>query len=150
MNIFKLAIITTLLLSMGSCASSKIIVANSNTTDLSNYEYVVFGEESDGDRELDDIVLLVQNEITNTRLKIASAAEGTRLVNQKKHVLTPHINVKTEKWDGGHTYITISFYDFGTGQNIAVIKGSGIGLTISQDQNIALRAIRKKLQVTFN
>lgn len=150
MNIYKFIIATAFLLSMSSCASSRIIVANSNTIDLSNYEYVVFGEESDGDRELDDIVLLVQNEITSTKLKTVSATEGQRLINQGKFVLTPHINVKTEKWDGGHTYITISFYDLGTNQNIAVIKGSGIGLTISQDQNIALKAIRKKLQATFN
>lgn len=48
-----------------------------------------------------------------------------------------------------HTYITITFYDYDTGQSIAVLKSSGIGLSIPQDQNIALRAIRKKLKKVF-
>lgn len=52
--------------------------------------------------------------------------------------LTPNIHVTSEKWDGGHTYITVTFYDHGTNQSIAVVKSSGIGMSISQDQNIAL------------
>lgn len=34
-------------------------------------------------------------------------------------------------------------------QSVVVLKSSGIGLTISQDQNIALGAIRKKLKKVF-
>jgi hypothetical protein len=65
------------------------------------------------------------------------------------YVLTPHINVKSEKWDGGHTYITITFYDYYTNQAVLVVKSSGIGMTVSHDQDIALGAIRKELQKVF-
>ena len=52
-----------------------------------------------------------------------------------------HINVKSEKWDSGHSYITITFYDLYTDQSVAVVKSSGIGLSILQDQKLALGAI---------
>lgn len=130
-----------------SCSSSKAVI--SHEVDLAKYEYVVFGNETSGDKALDDIIMLVENEITNTRLQVVSASQGLQLINQGKFVLSPNINVKTQYWDGGHTYITISFYDYNTNQRIAVLKSSGIGLSISQDQNIALNAIKKKLQKVF-
>ena len=34
-------------------------------------------------------------------------------------------------------------------QSVAVIKSSGIGLSISQDKKLALNAIRKKLRSAF-
>ena len=52
---------------------------------------------------------------------------------------------QSEKWDGGHTYITVTFYDYNTNQSVAVIKSSGIGMMVSHDQSIALSAIRKRL-----
>ena len=64
-------------------------------------------------------------------------------------ILSPNIHVTSEKWDGGHTYITVTFYDYNTNQSVAVIKSSGIGMTISHDQNIALNAIRKKINELF-
>lgn len=39
--------------------------------------------------------------------------------------------------------LTITFYDLYTDQSVAVVKSSGIGLSISQDQKLALGAIRK-------
>lgn len=135
--IFSILLIT-------SCSSSKAVV--SSGADLSNYKYVVFGKESTGDRELDDVMMMVQNEIANTNLQVVSSYN---LSNVGMYVLTPHINVKSEKWDGGHTYITITFYDYYTNQAIVVVKSGGIGLTVSHDQDIALGAIRKKLQSTF-
>ena len=104
----------------------------------------MFGKESTGDRELDDMIMLIQNEIAN-RFQVVSAQKGLELLNLGELILSPNINVKSEKWDGGDTYITINFHDYDTSQSIAVIKSSGIGLTISHDQKIALNAIRKKL-----
>ena len=125
-----------------SCSSSNAVV--SHGSDLSQYKYVVFGEESTGDRELDDMILLIQNEIAK-RLQVVSTQKCLELLNLGELILTPSINVKSEGWDGGHTYITINFHDFDTSQSIAVVKSSGIGLTVSHDQKIALNAIRKKL-----
>ncbi len=130
-----------------SCASSKVVV--SHGIDISQYPYVVFGKESTGDRELDDVVMAVQNEIANTKLTVISAQEGLAKISNGEYVLSPNIHVSTEKWDGGHTYITITFYDYNTNQSIVVVKSSGIGLTISQDQSIALGAVRKKLKKIF-
>lgn len=132
--------------SMVSCSSSANLVV-SNGANISKYKYVSFGKEQTGDRELDDVMLLVQNEIANTKLQPISLTYPPE--DYLGHTLSPHINVKSEKWDGGHTYITITFYDLYTDQSVAVIKSSGIGLSISQDQKLALGAIRKKLQTVF-
>lgn len=129
-----------------SCSSSANLVV-SNGANISKYKYVSFGKEQTGDRELDDIMLLVQNEIANTRLQPISLTYAPD--DYLGYTLTPHINVKSEKWDGGHTYITITFYDLLTDQSVAVVKSSGIGLSISHDQKLALGAIRKKLQTVF-
>ncbi len=129
-----------------SCSSTANLVV-SNSANLSKYKYVSFGKEQTGDRELDDVMLLVQNEIANTKLQSISLTYAPD--DYLGYTLTPHINVKSEKWDGGHTYITITFYDLLTDQSVAVIKSSGIGLSISQDQKLALGAIRKKLQTVF-
>lgn len=54
-----------------ACSTSKAVI--SHGIDLSKYSYVVFGKESTGDRELDDIVMAVQNELlftTMTRIKV--------------------------------------------------------------------------------
>ncbi|WP_289688089.1 MULTISPECIES: hypothetical protein [Pseudomonadati] len=42
-----------------------------------------------------------------------------------------------------------AIYDYNANQSIAVIKSSGIGVTISQEQNMALGAIRKELKKSF-
>ena len=141
-NFYLLVFLVSHFILFNSCSSSNAVV--SHGSDLSKYKYVVFGRESTGDRELDDMIMLIQNEIAN-RLQVISAQKGLELLNLGELILSPNINVKSEKWDGGHTYITINFHDYGTSQSIAVIKSSGIGLTISHDQKIALNAIRKKL-----
>lgn len=132
------------ILLMISCSSSKSVL--STGVDLSKYQYVVFGYETTGDRDLDDIMMMVQNEIVNTKLNVVSSYN---LSGAGMYVLTPNINVKSEKWDGGHTYITITFYDYYTNQAVVVVKSSGIGMTVSHDQDIALGAIRKELQKVF-
>ncbi len=129
-----------------SCSSSANLVV-SNGTNLSKYKYVIFGKEQTGDRELDDVVLAVQNEITNTKLQPISLTYAPD--DYLGYTLSPHINVTSEKWEGGHTYITITFYDLYTEQSIAVIKSSGIGISVSHDQKLALGAIRKKLHSVF-
>ena len=42
-----------------------------------------------------------------------------------------------------------NFYDYETNQSIAVVKSSGIGWTISQDQELAYKAIKKELNKFF-
>ncbi len=91
---------------------------------------------------------MVKNEISE-KLQVVSAEKASSLINQGEKVLSPKINVKTEKWDGGHTYISISFYDHYTNQSVAVVKSSGIGWSISQDQELAYKAIKKELDKAF-
>ena len=78
-----------------------------------------------------------------------SSKQALALIHQGEGVLSPRINVKTEKWDGGHTFITINFFDFNTNQSVVILKSSGIGLSISQDQKLAYKAIMKELNKTF-
>lgn len=131
-----------------SCASSKSSTTLSNGISLQDYKYIVFGKEDDGDAELADILLMVQNELSG-KLNVVSPLQASRLIEDGVKVLSPRISVKTEKWDGGHTYISISFFDYNTNQSIAVVKSSGIGLSISQDQKLAFSAIKKELNKTF-
>ena len=134
---------------MVSCASSKSATTISNGISLSDYKYIVFGREDDeGDAELADILMIVQNELSE-KLTVVSPANAAAIISNGGKVLSPRISVKSEKWDGGHTYISISFYDYATNQSVAVVKSSGIGLTISHDQKLALSAIKKELDKTF-
>ena len=116
---------------------------------ISKYKYVIFGKETTGDRELDDVVMSVQNQIAETDLTVLSTSNTLKIFECSDSILTPNIHVTSEKWDGGHTYITVTFYDYNTNQSVAVIKSSGIGMTVSHDQSIALSAIRKKLNKLF-
>ena len=128
---------------MTSCASGKIVL--SNDANISKYKYVIFGKETSGDRELDD----VQNQIAETNLTVLSPSNTLKIFECSDSILSPNIHVTSEKWDGGHTYITVTFYDYNTNQSVAVIKSSGIGMTVSHDQSIALSAIRKKISKLF-
>ena len=131
-----------------SCASSKSVTTIANGSDLSKFKYVVFGNGDEGDAELADILMMVQNDISQ-KLQVVSSEKARSLIYQGEYVLSPRINVKTEKWDGGHTYISISFYDYDTNQSIAVVKSSGIGLTIDHDQKLAYKALKKELDKAF-
>ena len=92
--------------------------------------------------------MMVQNEISE-RLQVVSAEKATSLWLSGEDVLSPKINVKTKMWKGGHTYISVNFYDYDTNQSIAVVKSSGIGWSISQDQELAYKAIKKELNKFF-
>lgn len=142
-----LFIITIVVILMTSCASGKIVL--SNDADISKYKYVIFGTETSGDRELDDMVMSVQNVIAGTNLTVLYASNTLRIFECSDSILTPNIHITSEKWDGGHTYITVTFYDYNTNQRVAVVKSSGIGMTVGHDQSIALRAIRKKINKLF-
>ena len=133
---------------MISCASSRSTTTVSNGTSLSDYKYIVFGKEDDGDAELADILMMVQNELSD-KLIVLSPVRANSLLVQGEKILSPRISVKSEKWDGGHTYISISFYDYYTNQSVAVVKSSGIGLSISHDQQLAFSAIKKELNKVF-
>ena len=147
MRALKLLATIAITVVIQACSTSKAVV--SHNIDLSKYSYVVFGKETSGDRELDDIIMTVQNEIAATKLAVVSAQDGLAKIAIGEFVLSPNIHVSTENWDGGHTYITITFYDYDTRQSVVILKSSGIGLFISQDRNIALRAIRTKLKKVF-
>ena len=92
-----------------ACANSKAVV--SRGIDLSKYSYVVFGQESTGNSGLDDMIIAVQNEIADTELEVVSAQNGRVKMSLGESVLSPNIHILSENHDGGHTYITITFYD---------------------------------------
>ena len=147
MGTLKLLVFIAIMITLQACSTSRSVI--SHGVDLSKYSYVVFGTESSGDRELDDIIMAVQNQIAETNLKVLSTSNISKVLECSDSILTPNIHVTSEKWDGGHTYITVTFYDYNNNQRIAVVKSSGIGMTVSHDQNIALGAIRKELDKLF-
>lgn len=143
-HILSIAIVSLI---MASCASSKVVL--SNDVNIDKYKYVIFGNETTGDRELDDVVMAVQNHISSTNLKVLSSTNRLNILECSDSILTPNIHITSEKWDGGHTYITVTFYDYNSNQRVAVVKSSGIGMTVDHDQNIALGAIKKELDKLF-
>lgn len=143
-HILSIAIVSLI---MVSCASSKVVL--SNEVNIDKYKYVIFGDETTGDRELDDVVMAVQNHISSTNLKVLSLTNRLNILECSDSILTPNIHITSEKWDGGHTYITVTFYDYNSNQRVAVVKSSGIGVTVGHDQNIALGAIEKELDKLF-
>ena len=143
LHIFLLFIVTFSI----SCVSSNIV--SSNGVAISNYKYIVFGRDSNGDAELEDIIMIVENKLSS-KLIVVSPSKATDLLYQGEKILSPKINAKWEKWEGGHTYITVVLYDYDTNQSVAVIKSSGIGLTIEQDQSLALNRLLKEIDALFN
>lgn len=139
--------LVTITLVMMSCASSKNSSTLSKVVDISQYKYIVFGPNSnEGDADLADVMLMVQNELSK-KLKVVSPDKALELLEAGEHVLSPRINVKSEKWEKGQAYITINFQDFKTRQGVAVLKSSGIGWPVSEER--ALNAIRKELNKVF-
>ena len=139
-HIIPIAIIITL---MASCSSSKIVL--SNNANIDKYKYVILGNESS-----DDIVMAVQNQIAAINLQALSTSNISKASECSDGSLTPKIHVTSEKWDGGHTYITVTFYDYNNNQRITAVESNGIGMTVSHDQDIALGAIRKKIKKLSN
>lgn len=141
-----LAFIISMLLTSCGTTSNTIV---SNGIDLSKYKYAVLGKDMDGDGELADVILQVENMITETNLEIVPSSKGIELVKQGFFVLYPNISAKSEKWDGGHTYITVTLYDYDTNRMLAVLKSSGIGLSIDDDQQLAMSSIKNELFKVF-
>lgn len=131
-----------------SCASSKTVTTRANGMDISKYKYVVFDASNREDAELADVVMMLQNEISE-KLQVVSAEKAKSLIASGEKVVYPKISAKTEKWDGGRTFISVNFYDYDTNQSIAVVKSNGIGLSISHDQKLACKAIKKELNKVF-
>ena len=147
-KVFKLLLVVVFALVLESCASSRSVTTTSHDVNLGKYNYIVLGNDQEGDAELNDIMMLVHNELAD-RFKIISASKASYLILQGEPVLAPSVNIKTEKWDGGHTYITITFDDYETNQRLVVVKSSGIGMSISHDQKLALKALKKELDNVF-
>ena len=146
--VIALVLITFVSLLFVSWASSQGVTTIAKGNDISKYKYVVFGDENNGDAELADIVMVVQNDISE-KLQVVSSQKANALISEGVYVLTTMISVQSEKWNGGHTYITVSFYDFATNQSVAVVKSSGIGMSILHDQELACKAFKKELDKTF-
>ena len=70
MRTLKLLVFIATMITLQACSTSRSVI--SHGVDLSKYSYVVLGTESSGDRELDDIVMAVQNEIAATKLTVVS------------------------------------------------------------------------------
>lgn len=58
-----------------SCASSKSVTTIANGSDLSKFKYVVFGNGDEGDAELADILMMVQNDISQ-KLQVVSSEKA--------------------------------------------------------------------------
>ena len=131
-----------LLCSLVSCGTSETVV--STGVNLSEYEYCLLGTgATSGDADVTDIILKVENILPEV-FTIVSKERAYYLVQEGKKVLTPDISVKSEKWDGGYSYISISVRDLSTGRLLAVTKSSGQGMSIEEDQNIAINRIYKE------
>ncbi len=141
-----LALLITVTALLSSCSTGKIIL--SKNANLSQYKYVMFGNKTSGNGQLDDIIMEVENQIAETDLKIISVSDRYNY-ELADSILTPDISVTSEKWDGGKTYITVTFKNIVDNRSVVVVKSSGIGMTVGHDQSIAVKAMKKKLNQLF-
>ena len=143
----KILFAIMLLCSLVSCGTSETVV--STGVNLSEYEYCLLGTGStSGAADVTDIILRVDNLLPEV-FTIVSKERAYYLAQEGNKVLTPDISVKSEKWDGGYSYISVAFRDWSTGRLLAVTKSSGQGMSIKEDQHIALQKIRKELLSKF-
>lgn len=77
-------LIYLLALILVSCASSKSVTIIANGNDLSKYKYVVFGSSDEGDAELADILMMVQNDISQ-KLQVVSPEKARSLIYQGEY-----------------------------------------------------------------
>ena len=130
-----------------SCVTSNTIFCNNDSDILKSYKYCVFGRQS-GDLTLDVIMMDIENEI-GKYVEVVSSSKAATLSASGEKILSPKIQVKTETWDGGQTYVTIVFYDYDTEQRLAILNSSGIGLTIQDDQSYAKTAMFDEIRKAF-
>ena len=78
--------IAAMIVLMTSCASGKIVL--SNDVNISKYKYVIFGKETSGDRELDDVVMSVQNQIAETNLIVLSSSNILKICECSDSILS--------------------------------------------------------------
>lgn len=134
---------------LSSCGSSHTVLSKYTTVPVSSYKYVVFGENQDKTvNSLDGVMMEAESDISSFLMPVSSS-QARELVEKGGLILSPKIHVQTQYWDGGHTIITVDLIDWNTGRSVALLKGSGCGLSILQDQNLALRSIRKQLRKLF-
>ena len=146
-QVYYIILSAVILTAMVSCRSTSKIVL-SNNVNIDKYKYVIFENEQSIDWDLDDVLMSVQNIIASTNLEVISLS-NKKTIECLDSTLIANIHIVSEKWSGGHTYITVTFYDYKSGQRIAIVKSSGIGFSISQDQSIALNAIKKRFDELF-
>lgn len=61
------------------CASSQSATTIAKGNDISQYKYVVFGSGDEGDAELADILMMVQNDISE-KLQVVSSEKARSLI----------------------------------------------------------------------
>lgn len=130
-----------------SCYTSHTTCVNNENSILEQYKHVVFTPDS-AELELADIVMYVHNEMANI-VSVVTEDKIASLLQDSNKVAYATVCASTEKWPGGHTFITIVFRDVNATTPMAVVKSSGIGVSIKNDQNIAKRAISRELRKAF-
>lgn len=144
----KLFLITVTVLM--SCGGTNETVLSTGII-LSDYKHCVVGTSSiDGSADLADLVLRVENFFPEV-LTVTSKAEAAELISEGQKVLTPAINVSSEKRDGlYYTYIAVSFHDLKTGKLLAVCKSSGVGSTVKDGRRYSYDRIKMELVNAFS
>lgn len=72
-----------------------------NGQSLSDYKYVVYGQEVEGgSMKMTDVMFSVQNEIAKV-LKEVSKQDALNISMNGERILSPRVNVNSELWDGG-------------------------------------------------
>lgn len=146
----KIVLFLTTVISLMSCGGTNETVLSAGIN-LSDYKYCVVGTSSiDGNADLADLVLRVENFFPEV-LTVTSKGEAVDLMSEGQKVLTPAINVSSEKRDGlYYTYIAVSFHDLKTGKLLAVCKSSGVGSTVKDGRRYSYDRIKMELINAFS
>ena len=145
----KIVLFLTTVIALMSCGGTNETVLSTGIN-LSDYKYCVVGTSSiDGSADLADLILKVENFLPEV-LTVTSKTEASDLIFEGQKVLTPAINVSSEKRDGlYYTYIAVSFHELKTGKLLAVCKSSGVGSTVKEGRRYSYDHIKKELINSF-
>ena len=164
-NIFYSICFLTIIISVESCNTKSNMVLYDGFN-LKDYKYIVFGERPSEindsveydlyafpffylkESKNDPMPIRVKNEIIKYFSEV-SIDKANEYANNGELVLSPDIKIKVEYKNNGHTFITVSFFDYHTNKLIAEINSRGIAFSTAGDKNYAIKGVKRELQKLF-
>lgn len=148
-GLFSLMLLCGLIITMGSCTTSKSVV--SQNADLSKYRYasVINNDTYHIPAELMEYEIMLFDAVEASRLQLVSDMRIYELTHeQQSQLLIVKYGVKMQQEE---TVVTVNFIDFLSGRPVASCRGaySTLGFSNSTDIKGAIKRVEEQISQTF-